>query len=79
VNLVVRMTHLAQHGAVGDPQLTGDLPGGAHDQPRNLLGAHQVQVQRLAFGILVGVLGVVVARAVGPSVWGSIRSRRRVD
>jgi hypothetical protein len=59
--------------------LIGYLLGFTHGAPTPENSSPPPEAFDYPFGILVGVLAVAVARAVGPSVWGSTRSRRRAD
>jgi hypothetical protein len=64
---------------IGVGILIGYLLGFTHGAPTPENSSPPPEAFDYPFGILVGLLGVVLARAVGPSVWGSMRSRRRAD
>jgi hypothetical protein len=59
--------------------LIGYLLGFTHGAPTPENSSPPPEAFDYPFGILVGVVVVAVARTVGPSVWGSMRSRRRSD
>jgi hypothetical protein len=64
---------------VGVGILIGYLLGFTHGAPTPENSSPPPEAFDYPFGVLVGVLGVAVARAVGPSVRDSMRRRRRVD
>jgi hypothetical protein len=64
---------------VGVGILIGYLLGFTHGAPTPENSSPPPEAFDYPFGILVGVVGVAVARAVAPSVWGAMRRRRRAD
>jgi hypothetical protein len=64
---------------VGVGILIGYLLGFTHGVPTPENSSPPPEAFDYPFGILIGVAGIALARALGPPVWGWMRGRTRAD